>query len=113
MIEYNKQVEQFKSLTSDMIATYSRKNKDYGNSFSRMCREYGNTYPIIHLDEKLARIKAILLAGDNAVKDETAIDSLLDLACYSLMTIMELQEQQEPRTYKITGAMAKIGEIEQ
>lgn len=113
MIEYNKQVEQFKSLTSDMIATYSRKNRDYGNSFCRMCREYGHTYPIIHLDEKLARIKSILLTGDNAVKDETAVDSLLDLACYSLMTIMELQEQQEPRTYKITGAMAKIGEIEQ
>lgn len=105
MIEFNKQVEQFKALTSDMIATYSRKNKDYGNSFSRMCKEYGHTYPIIHLDEKLARIKSILLTGDNAVKDETAVDSLLDLACYSLMTIMELQEQQEPRTYKITGAL--------
>lgn len=113
MTEYNKQVEQFKLLTSDMIATYSRKNKDYGNSFSRMCREYGHTYPIIHLDEKLARIKSILLSGDTAVKDETAVDSLLDLACYSLMTIMELREQQEPRTYKITGAAAKIGEIEQ
>ena len=112
MTEYNKQVEQFKALTSDMIATYSRKNKDYGNSFSRMCREYGNTYPIIHLEEKLARIKSILLSGDNAVKDETAVDSLLDLACYSLMTIMELQEQQEPRTYKITGSEVKIGEIE-
>lgn len=113
MIEYNKQVEQFKSLTSEMISTYTRKNRDYGNSFGRMCKEYGHTYPIIHLDEKLARIKSILLSGDTAVKDETAIDSLLDLACYSLMTIMELQEQQEPRTYKITGAMAKIGEIEQ
>ena len=113
MAEYNKQVEQFKALTSNMIATYTRKNRDYGNSFGRMCREYGNTYPIIHLDEKLARIKSILLTGDNAVKDETAVDSLLDLACYSIMTIIELQEQQEPRTYKITGAMAKIGEIEQ
>lgn len=105
MAEYNKQVEQFKSLTSEMIATYSRKNRDYGNSFSRMCGEYGHTYPIIHLDEKLARIKSILLTGNNAVKGETAIDSLLDLACYSLMTIIELQEQQEPRTYKITGAL--------
>lgn len=94
MAEYNKQVEQFKALTSEMIATYSRKNRDYGNSFSRMCREYGHSYPIIHLDEKLARIKSILLTGDNAVKDETAIDSLLDLACYSIMTIMELTTEQ-------------------
>lgn len=112
MIEYNKQVEQFKALTSEMIATYTRKNRDYGNSFGRMCKEYGHTYPIIHLDEKLARIKAILLSGDNAVKDETAIDSLLDLACYSLMTIMELQEQQEPLTCKLTGSAVKVGEIE-
>ena len=105
MAEYNKQVEQFKLLTSEMISTYTRKNRDYGNSFSRMCEEYGHTYPIIHLDEKLARVKSILLNGDNAVKGETAIDSLLDLACYSLMTIMELQEQQEPRTYTLTGAL--------
>lgn len=111
MIEFNKQVEQFKALTSEMIATYSRKNRDYGNSFDRMCKEYGNTYPIIHLDEKLARIKSILLSGDNAVKDETAIDSLLDLACYSLMTIMELQEQQEPRSYTFTGSEVQIGKI--
>ncbi len=94
MADYNKQVEQFKALTSEMIATYSRKNRDYGNSFSRMCREYGNTYPIIHLDEKLARIKSILLTGDNAVKGETAVDSLRDLACYSIMTIMELTTEQ-------------------
>ena len=94
MAEYNKQVEQFKALTSEMISTYTRKNKDYGNSFRRMCGEYGHTYPIIHLDEKLARIKSILLTGDNAVKGETAVDSLLDLACYSLMTIMELTTEQ-------------------
>lgn len=94
MEDYNKQVEQFKALTSEMIATYTRKNRDYGNSFSRMCGEYGHTYPIIHLDEKLARIKSILLNGDNAVKGETAVDSLLDLACYSLMTIMELTTEQ-------------------
>lgn len=113
MIEYNKQVEQFKALTSEMIATYSRKNRDYGNSFGRMCKEYGHTYPIIHLDEKLARIKSILLSGDNAVKGETAMDSLLDLACYSLMTIMELQEQQEPRTCTFTGEGVQIGKIGQ
>ena len=113
MAEYNKQVEQFKALTSEMIATYTRKNRDYGNSFGRMCKEYGNTYPIIHLDEKLARIKSILLNGDNAVKGETAVDSLLDLACYSLMTIMELREQQEPRSYTFTGEGVKVGEIKQ
>lgn len=113
MAEYNKQVEQFKALTSDMIATYSRKNRDYGNSFGRMCKEYGHTYPIIHLDEKLARVKSILLNGDNAVKGETAVDSLLDLACYSIMTIMELREQQEPRTFTFTGAGVQIGKIEQ
>lgn len=107
MIEYNKQVEQFKALTSEMIATYTRKNRDYGNSFAHMCKEYGHTYPIIHLEEKLARIKSILLNGDNAVKGETAVDSLLDLACYSIMTIMELQEQQEPRTYTFTGSEVK------
>lgn len=113
MAEYSKQVEQFKLLTSEMISTYTRKNRDYGNSFSRMCKEYGHTYPIIHLDEKLARIKSILLNGDNAVKGETATDSLLDLACYSLMTIMELQEDQEPRSYTFTGEGVKVGEIKQ
>lgn len=97
--EYDTKTELFKSITGEMISTYTTKNRDYGNSFSDMFAAYGPVYPIIHLEEKLARIKAILLHGDgrNAVAGETAEDSLKDLACYAVMTLAEMREWRKDR----------------
>lgn len=95
--EYSNKTERFKSLTGEMACLYARKNRDYGDSFSDMYKEYGPVYAVMHLEEKLARIKSILLTQDGkpSVKSESAIDSLTDLACYALMTILELKEEKE------------------
>ena len=96
MIEYNKQVEQFKALTSEMISTYTRKNRDYGNSFSKMYSEWGPMYPLSRMQEKLSRATQLMRKGEDQaqVPEEKVTDTLLDLACYSLMTIMELTTEQ-------------------
>lgn len=92
---YDKKTEQFKSLVGDMVCTYIRKNKDYGNSFSSMRKQWGWSYPLIHLEEKLARVKSILIDQDGkpSVTGEGAEDSLLDLAIYSVMTLLEIKEE--------------------
>lgn len=96
MIEYNKQVEQFKALTSEMISTYTRKNRDYGNSFSKMYSEWGPMYPMSRMQEKLTRAIQLMRTGEKRaqVVDEKVTDTLLDLANYALMTIMELTTEQ-------------------
>lgn len=92
---YDRNVQEFNSVTGEMVRTYERKNQDYGDSFSRMVNEYGYIYPIIHLEEKLARIRTLLLSDKApAVTGEEATDSLLDLACYAVMTIVVLRRDK-------------------
>ena len=109
MAEYNKQVEQFKALTGEMSALYARKNRDYGNSFTEMYREWGPMYPLSRMQEKLSRATRLLQSGEAQaqVPEEKVTDTLLDLACYSLMTIMELTTEQAQMREK-TMDRAKI-----
>lgn len=93
--EYNSKVERFKQLTGEMAALYARKNKDYGDSFTEMCREWGAMYPMSRMQEKLRRATQILRSGEAQVTEEKVTDTLLDLANYALMTIMELKESKD------------------
>lgn len=86
-------VVHFEQLTSIMCDTYKRKNNDYGNSFTKTYEEFGNTMSIIRLQDKLERFKRLSKATQE-VKDESIIDTLLDLANYSIMTVMELQKNK-------------------
>lgn len=91
-IEYNSKVERFKQLTGEMAALYARKNRDYGDSFTEMYKEWGARYPLSRMQEKLRRATQILRSGEAQVTEEKVTDTLLDLANYALMTIMELKE---------------------
>lgn len=69
---------------------YEAKNADYGDSFGKGYKEYGLTMPCIRLEDKLMRLKQ-LSKSEAKVKDESIIDTLLDLANYSIMTVIELK----------------------
>ena len=77
-----------------MANMYEAKNNDYGNSFSDMFNEFGLTSSIIRLSDKLNRLKS-LNTKEAMVKDESIIDTLMDLANYSIMTIVELENKGE------------------
>lgn len=84
--------ETFEHVTALMNDTYKRKNADYGDSFHVLFAKYGMTYALAHLEEKLNRICAITKNGENKVKNEGVIDSLLDMANYAILTYMEIDE---------------------
>lgn len=90
--EFNSKVEQFKALTGEMSALYARKNKDYGDSFSNMYKEWGAMYPLSRMQEKLSRAIQLMRTGEAQVADEKVTDTLIDLANYALMTILEIKE---------------------
>lgn len=90
--EYNSKVERFKQLTGEMVALYARKNKDYGDSFTEMYKEWGPMYPLSRMQEKLRRATQLMRSGEVQVPEEKVTDTLLDLANYALMTIMELKK---------------------
>ena len=89
--------DRFKEITDKMSDTYKRKNFDYGNSFSKLFEECGMTYAYGHLAEKVERINS-LRKNDAKVHGESMIDSLYDLANYSILTIMEIEKCKEHGT---------------
>ena len=84
----------FKSITDKMCDIYKQKNSDYGNSFSNLFKECGMTYAYGHMAEKLKRVKS-LMKDEAKVKGESMRDSLLDLANYAILTIMELDKTRK------------------
>lgn len=75
---------------------YERKNNDYNDSFGKSFKEYGMSMPCIRLEDKLNRLKALTVHNHNQeVKDESIRDTLEDLANYAIMTIIELDIQNE------------------
>ena len=86
-------VRNHKRLCMFLNDLYEQKNAAYGNSFSKTYEEYGSTMLCIRLDDKLSRAKQLLLKGAEE-NDETAVDTLLDLANYAIMGVMELREKK-------------------
>ena len=82
-----------------LTRTYVAKNHDYGDSFGQDFREYGMIVPVIMLGNKYRRIKQ-LSKLDNMVSSEGIRDSLLDLANYAIMTVMEMDRQRETDVVK-------------
>lgn len=74
---------------------YARKNADYGDSFGKSFAEYGLTMACIRLEDKLNRIKA-LSKQEAQVRDESITDTLMDLANYAIMTLVEMNISNAP-----------------
>lgn len=71
---------------------FKRKNTDYGDSFHQTFLEEGFATSRIRLNDKLERFKRLTKSGEQNVKDENIRDTLIDLANYSIMTILELED---------------------
>ena len=89
--------DRFKEITEKMCDIYKKKNSDYGSSFSKLFKKCGMTYAYGHLAEKIERIDS-LSNNDAKVQGESMIDSLYDLANYSILTIMEIEKRKEHGT---------------
>lgn len=79
------EVNKFALTCANMVKLYVKKNHDYGNSFNKGMDTIGMAYGIGRLYDKMNRI--VTLSKVKAeVNDESIQDTLLDLACYAVMT---------------------------
>lgn len=77
------------AICAELTDLYTRKNADYGDSFAKSFDEYGFAMPCIRLDDKLNRLKS-LTKGHSYRVDESVRDTLMDLANYAIMTVLEM-----------------------
>lgn len=85
-------VERMYELATSMADTYARKNADYGDSFHTSVTKYGLIAALTRMSDKWNRLENLMLHGNGQV-NESITDTLIDLAAYALMTVMEIEGQ--------------------
>lgn len=88
-VQIDKSIEH-EQLCLELNELYKRKNKDYGDSFSRNLERYGLCIAAGRLYEKLDRFDSLIRSGQQEIKEESVRDTLIDLANYAIITVMEM-----------------------
>ena len=88
----NEKVIKHKAICDQLNELYARKNHDYGDSFHQTFVEEGMAMPRIRLGDKFSRFKTLSSGQAQKVSDESIVDTLMDMANYAIMTILELTE---------------------
>lgn len=89
------EVEDFANIAQNCISLYSKKNADYGNSFDKGMDAIGIKYGIGRVFDKCNRLVEITKEDKiQQIKDETVEDTLMDLACYSIMMLANIKRNK-------------------
>lgn len=86
--------QEFKNITTEMSELYNAKNHDYGDAFGQTFAELGVISAITRISDKTNRLKS-LATKDQRVDDERIEDTLMDLANYAVMTLIELRNNND------------------
>lgn len=95
ILKGGEKADRHQGLCQELNNLYRKKNADYGDSFHQTYLEEGLAMSRIRLSDKLNRFKSLTWSGDRKVQDESVRDTLLDLANYALMTILEMDEEEQ------------------
>lgn len=85
------------NICKELNETYKKKNHDYGDSFSETFEQLGIISAVTRISDKYRRLASLCMLPEDEirVKDETITDTLLDMANYCIMTVMELQKNND------------------
>jgi len=85
----------FQHIVDSMASLYAKKNADYGNSFADTWEKLGAVSGVTRISDKFNRLCNLLTSkNEQQVKDESIEDTLTDLACYSVMALIELKREK-------------------
>ena len=110
----NEKIRQHEAICAELTALYKKKNRDYGDAFHVSYLEEGMAMPRIRLSDKFSRFKNLTRSGLRQVVDESIRDTLIDLANYAIMTIMEIDRakpQPVPQTYQARDPLGNIDTV--
>ena len=87
-------IEMHQELLDYLHNLYIRKNCDYGDSVHDTYQKYGLISFLVRIEDKLNRART-LSKQDALVNDEKIEDTLLDMANYAILAVLELRGDQE------------------
>lgn len=83
--------QRHEAICNEIHSLYCAKNADYGDSFGQTFKEEGMAMARIRLSDKLNRFKTLSRSQEQKVNDESIRDTLIDLANYAIMTVLEME----------------------
>lgn len=86
-------ITQHREIIDYLHNLYINKNHDYGNSVHDTYVKYGLTSFLVRLEDKMNRARTLSMK-DQRVNDEKIEDTLLDLANYAILAVIELRQEQ-------------------
>ena len=87
-------IKMHEELCKELNETYKNKNHDYGNSFGETFNKLGIVSAVTRISDKYNRLVSLCMLPEEErkVKDESITDTLLDMANYCIMTVIELRK---------------------
>lgn len=91
-----KKYERHSEITKQLNEIYIAKNTDYGDAFGDTFKKLGIISAVTRIVDKTNRLMSLSAKteAERNVKDETIKDTLMDLANYALMTLIEMEESE-------------------
>ena len=77
-------------MAKETAESVENKDKDYNNTFAQTIQEYGTYF--LRVDDKLNRLKSLLLNKKDAEVNKSVEDTLKDIAVYTLMMLKEMKK---------------------
>ncbi len=90
----NEPIKNHERICKELNALYAKKNHDYGDSFHKSYIEWGLPMAAIRLGDEYNRF-CRLIKAEAEVKDESIRDTLIDLANYAILTVIELDKDSK------------------
>jgi hypothetical protein len=91
-------VQIHRNICNKLNETYANKNHDYGDSFSELRKRFPNAI-LVRLFDKYMRIESLLSKKNQKVTDESIYDTLLDMANYCIMELVEMEIESDPNKW--------------
>lgn len=83
--------QQLEAISAELVELLGRKNRNYGNSHDRQLDQYGAVATVIRLDDKLSRLRSLVIDGVPDEVGESIDDTLLDVCGYSFLLLRYLR----------------------
>lgn len=109
---YSSSLQHFFRVTKNLLDLYTEKNKRYGDSFAHQVEEFGMAVPVIRLSDKMERLKYLVSHVEDNGGDESMKDTLTDIACYAIMSIMELEKEKIKESIGDTDNDKEVSSVE-
>ena len=89
---YMDRVSQYKTVHTEALSLFTKKNQDYGDAFAN----FGPVGVIVRMGDKINRLASVTGSSVSLVKTETIRDTLIDLHNYAAMAVMLMDEKDKP-----------------